>query len=142
MGLLNFLMGGKVALDKPIQAIGNVLDDLFTSDEEKLDKKIILHRLYNQPHILQAHINQTEAQHKSLWVAGWRPAVGWVCAVSLFWHFMLFDLLQWIMLSFFPEIPQLTQLTGTDTLVTLLLSLLGLGGLRTFEKYQNVNKNP
>lgn len=139
MGLLSFLgLGEKAAA--PIQAVGGLLDSLFTSDEEKLDKKILLERLAQQPHMEQTAINKIEAGHRSLFVAGWRPFVGWVCALALSWHFMLYDMVNWIMVSFFPAHPAPPALSGTETLITVLMSLLGLGGLRTLEKFKGVTR--
>ena len=74
MGILSKIIGGAAA--QPVQAVGNVLDKLFTSDEERLDKKIILERLMQQPSLAQIELNKVEAQHRSLFVAGWRPFIG------------------------------------------------------------------
>lgn len=132
MSVLGTLFGGGVAA--PIEAVGNVLDKLFTSDDEKLDKKVILERLAQQPALAQVELNKLEAQHRSVFVAGWRPFIGWVCGFALAWHFVIYDLLNWITINFFPTVTNLPVLSGTDTLLTLVLSLLGLGGMRTFEK--------
>ena len=75
------------------------------------------------------------AGHHSIFVAGWRPFIGWVCGFALLWHFILFDLLTWITVNFFPQVTELPELSGTETLVTVLLSLLGLGAMRTAEKF-------
>ena len=132
MSVLGTLFGVGVAA--PIEAVGNVLDKLFTSDDEKLDKKVILERLAQQPALAQVELNKLEAQHRSVFVAGWRPFIGWVCGFALAWHFVIYDLLNWITINFFPTVTNLPVLSGTDTLLTLVLSLLGLGGMRTFEK--------
>ena len=60
----------------------------------------------------------------------WHPR-----AVSGGCHFILFDLLTWVTVNFFPHVTALPELTGTETLVTVLLSLLGLGAMRTVEKF-------
>lgn len=88
----------------------------------------------------QMEINKTEAAHPSIFVAGWRPFIGWVCGFALLWHFMLFDLAHWCQIAFFPETPALPSLSGTETLVTVLMSMLGLGGLRTVEKLKGVSR--
>ena len=84
-------------------------------------------RRVQQPHLLQAEINKLEAQHRSLFVAGWRPAIGWTCAVGLTFPFIINPLLQWYSGKPGPELP-------LEALTTLIVSLLGLGGLRTVEK--------
>lgn len=89
----------------------------------------------------QMEINKAEAQHASIFVAGWRPFVGWCCGVALAWHFIGFDIANWLRLAFFPEAPEPPALNGTETLVTVLLSMLGLGGLRTVEKLKGVSRD-
>lgn len=89
----------------------------------------------------QMQINKAEAQHPSLFVAGWRPAVGWVCAAALGWQFIGVDIFNWLRLAFFPDVPAPPVLNGADTLVTVLLSMLGLGGLRTVEKLKGVSRD-
>lgn len=90
--------------------------------------------------LAQAEINKIEAQHASVFVAGWRPFIGWVCGIALAWHFLGYDLANWLRLAFFPETPTPPALNGTETLVTVLLSMLGLGGLRTVEKLKGVSR--
>ena len=116
----------------PIEAIGNVLDKLFTSDGEKLDRQIAMERLLLRSSEIQAEINKIEAQHRSLFVAGWRPFIGWVCGFALAWHFIGYDLLSWGAANFGYVNPP--QLIGTGDLLTVVFSLLGLGGMRSFEK--------
>ncbi|WP_417459218.1 3TM-type holin [Kordiimonas sp.] len=90
--------------------------------------------------LAQMEINKAEARHTSIFVAGWRPFVGWVCGMALGWHFMGHDVFNWLRLAFFPHIPAPPQLAGTETLMTVLLSMLGLGGLRTVEKLKGVSR--
>lgn len=80
----------------------------------------------------QAQINQLEAQHRSLFVAGWRPFIGWVCGVALFYNFVLRDIIIFIK----PEWAALPSLQ-MEHLLTVLMGMLGLGGLRTYEKIKN-----
>ena len=119
-------------ISSPIEAIGNVLDKLFTTDGEKLDKQLAMERLVLGASQIQAEINKVEAQHRSLFVAGWRPFIGWVCGFALAWHFIGYDLLRWLAANFGWYAPP--QLVGTNELTTVVFSLLGLGGMRSFEK--------
>ena len=81
---------------------------------------------------LQAEINKIEAQHRTIFVAGWRPFIGWVCGFALAYNFVLRDLLVW----YFGETtaPPALQM---EHLITVLIGMLGLGGMRTFEKLNN-----
>lgn len=85
----------------------------------------------------QLEINKQEAQHKSLFVAGWRPSVGWVCSLALAWNFIFQPLLSWIFFSYGLDLEDAPRL-DTGELTTVLLGMLGLGGLRTYEKRLNV----
>ena len=91
--------------------------------------------------LAQMSVNKAEASHKSIFVAGWRPFVGWVCGCALLWHFIIYDMLNWLRVVLWPLSPAPPSLTGTDTLITILLSMLGLGGLRTVEKLRGVNRD-
>ena len=81
---------------------------------------------------LQGEINKIEAQHRTIFVAGWRPFIGWVCGFALAYNFVLRDLLVWWV---GPETaPPALQM---EHLITVLIGMLGLGGMRTFEKFNN-----
>ena len=80
---------------------------------------------------LQGEINKIEAQHRTIFVAGWRPFIGWVCGFALAYNFVLRDLLVWY---FGETAPPALQM---EHLITVLVGMLGLGGMRTFEKLNN-----
>ncbi|MDA8524199.1 holin family protein [Alphaproteobacteria bacterium] len=77
---------------EPIKAVGNMLDALFTSNKERLGKKAVLARIAEQPGLVQLEINKIEAAYKTVFVAGWRPFIGWVCGLALFYNFTARDL--------------------------------------------------
>ncbi len=84
----------------------------------------------------QLEINKVEAAHHSVFVAGWRPALGWVSAIAFGYSFIIHPLLQWAAVTF-PAVPvDIQQLPDLQIgeLMTLTLGMLGLGGLRTYEK--------
>ena len=83
----------------------------------------------------QLEVNKTEAAHKSLFVSGWRPAVGWTCVFGLVYSFILHPLLSWASSIWGIPVPPMLD---TGPLMTLLFGLLGLGGFRTFEKVKGV----
>ena len=79
----------------------------------------------------QLEVNKVEAAHKSLFVAGWRPAIGWGCALGLFYNVILANIIgSWIDL---PEI-------DTTLLVPVMMGMLGLGAMRSYEKVQGVSR--
>ena len=132
MAILDMLLGRAAA--EPVAAVGRVIDDLFTTDEERLDKEALLARLAQRPALAQIEVNRVEARHRSVFVAGWRPFIGWICGAALAWNFILRDLLVWGLALWAPATPAPAALQ-LEHLLTVLLSLLGLGGLRTFEKF-------
>lgn len=93
----------------------------------------------------QLEINKEEAKSTNLFVAGWRPAVGWICALGLAYNFLIYPFLVWSWsllwacgwidkgLQYPPEL-------NLGTLVTILGGILGLGTLRTAEKVKKVSR--
>ena len=83
---------------------------------------------------IQNEVNKIEAQHRSIFVAGWRPFIGWVCGLALLYNFVIRDLVAWIMPEIMPPALQM------EHLITILMGMLGLGGLRTYEKLKDKSK--
>jgi len=88
----------------------------------------------------QMRINEKEAEHGGMFKGGWRPAVGWICAIAMAYKFVLFPMLISLvqMVAHFTgsEIFPLENLPVIEwgELSVVLLGMLGLGGLRTIEK--------
>jgi hypothetical protein len=87
----------------------------------------------------QIEINKAEAAHKNMFVAGWRPFVGWTCGIALAWHFVGQPLAVFVIVYSGVESPPLPTFE-MESLLTVLLGMLGLGGLRTFEKTKGVSR--
>lgn len=84
----------------------------------------------------QMEVNQEEAKNPNLFVSGWRPCVGWVCALSFSWQFVALPIFLFIGEATGHHIP--TPVFDVSTMVTVLMGLLGLGTLRTYEKVKGV----
>ena len=130
MGLLSRVIGGP-AIDA-VSALGAVFDQLFTSDSERAQAAAIMEKIRQHPTILQAEITKIEASHRSVFVAGWRPFIGWVCGIGLFWAFVGHPVAQWIIAvgRLAIDVPMIM----TDHLLELVMAMLGLGGLRSLDK--------
>lgn len=94
----------------------------------------------------QLEINKQEAAHKSIFVAGWRPFIGWVCGVGIAWQFVVIPILNWVILLLVinnPELEGIPNLPALDMaeLMGLVFALLGMGGLRSFEKSRGVARS-
>jgi len=85
----------------------------------------------------QLQVNQAEAASPSVFVAGWRPAIGWVCGGALAYTYLLYPILMWAAAIWWPNLTP-PKLGNDGMLYELLLGMLGLGGLRTFEKVKGV----
>lgn len=128
-----------------VKAVGDIVDDLITTDEERLEKQLELYkaeREYNykeskllaEENIAQAEVNKEEARSGSLFVAGWRPAIGWVGALALFYQFVLYPILLWI-----PGIKEPPAPLDYTMLYTLITGMLGIAGMRSYDKLKNTD---
>jgi hypothetical protein len=132
-----------MALD-PISAaldLGNTLITRIFPDPAQADAaKLKLLELQKNGELAamtaQTDINKEEAKSSSLFVSGWRPAIGWVCALALAYQYLLRPLGGTFAALIGVVIPPLPGLD--DNLWQLMMGMLGMGGLRTFEKVQGV----
>ena len=142
MGIGAWLFGGAAeSAAKPVEAVGNALDQLFTSDEERAAAAIVMEKLRQQPHILQAEITKVEAAHPSVFVAGWRPAIGWVCVLSLAAYYpprFIVATVLWTHQVWTTGVWAPPPEVGITDILGLVATLLGMAGLRTVEKAKDV----
>ena len=87
----------------------------------------------------QIEVNKAEAASGSIFKGGWRPAVGWVCAIAFAYHFIVKDLIIFGASFAGVELPELPEF-DMGTLLTVLGGMLGIGGLRTYEKQKGLTK--
>jgi len=130
-------------LSSLVPAVSNVLDKVV---EDKDQKAKLAHEIATlaekQAHeaaMAQVEVNKAEAQHRSIFVAGWRPFIGWVCGVALGYHFVLAPFIVFGVAWSGAEIPEIPTF-DMDSLMTVLLGMLGLGGMRSFEKSKGLTK--
>jgi hypothetical protein len=104
--------------------------------KEALEKELV--DAANSVMLAQTEINKAEASHKSVFVAGWRPFIGWVCGVGICWSMVAQPVAQWAMIAWGDG----TELPTIDTsyLMELVTAMLGMSGLRTFEKLRGVER--
>ena len=122
-----------------IGVAGKVLDkfvedkDLKRKLESELKSQII------SLDLAQAQTNLEQAKHSSVFIAGARPAIMWICAFGLGWQFVFQPVAAWILAVSGSEL--LLPLFETEGLMPLTLSLLGLGSMRSFEKFKGIQRN-
>lgn len=123
-----------------VPALGTLVDRLIpdraAAERAKADMEAALVKASNEAALAQVEVNKIEAGHSSVFVAGWRPFIGWVCGAALAWAFIVGPVLAWSLavLGIRESLPPIM----TDNLFELVLAMLGLGGLRTFEKMRGV----
>ena len=125
-------------VDSVIGVAGKVLDKFV---EDKDLKAKLQHEMNMQLHnanLAQVEINKTEAAHRSIFVAGWRPACGWICSIALLYHFVIQPIIVFILSAagYSYDLPSFDM----SSLMTVLMGMLGLGGLRSFEKSKDLTK--
>ena len=116
-----------------IPAVASLLDKFIEDKDEraKLAHEIatLAERQAHDNALAQIKVNEVQAAHKSLFVAGGRPAIMWICALGLFYNVIVHPILDiWL------DMP----VVNTDILMPVMMGLLGLGGMRTIEKIKNV----
>jgi hypothetical protein len=139
-----------IGIGSIIEGVGKVADSLYTTDKERLqmdleNRKLDLEekKIDQATDLAQVEINKIEAGSSSLFVAGWRPAVGWVGVLGLAYQFLGYPLMQWLWsflqgVDIIPKGLQPPPDLQTDQLMVLLSGLLGFGGMRSFEKHKGV----
>ena len=125
-----------------IPIIGSVLDKIIPDNNAKEQAKQQIEKALidnaAQINLTQAETNKIEASHRSIWVSGWRPFLGWCSGFGFAWVFVLSPVAQWVcaLLGIHVVLPNLQ----TEVLMELTLAMLGLAGLRTWEKSKGLTK--
>ena len=117
---------------KTIDSLGNALDKVFTSKGEKLSYAEAMVRLKQIPNLKQLDVNKAEASHRSWFVAGWRPFIGWVCGVGLGVNYVLRPIFNYTLILINSNLPLLESL-DIGALIPLVSGMLGLSILRSNE---------
>ena len=116
--------------------VGPVTGLLDKFIEDKDQKNVLAHEIatMSERHAQEAlkgqlEINKLEAAHKSLFVAGWRPAIGWICALGMLYNTIIANII-----SIWEAVPEV----DTTLLVPVMMGMLGLGAMRSYEKVNQV----
>ena len=119
--------------DAAIKIRQAITNDITADKKAEIELELV--KIEAAAALAQNEVNKIEASSGNLFVAGWRPAVGWLGVFGLAYASIGYPLLVWLSLNFGIQSPPQTD---TDILLTLLAGLLGLGGMRTFEKSKGV----
>lgn len=119
--------------------ITDIIDELVVDKDKKNEIKYKIAELadkaderYHEELMGQIEVNKEEAKHASIFVAGWRPFIGWVGGVGLGYTFVLSPFIEFIARAngFVGEMP----MPDTGQLMTLILAMLGVGAMRSYDK--------
>lgn len=122
-----------------IDSVGKVVGDLHTSDKERMELELRGREIDQKVDLAQIEVNRAEAQHHSIFVAGWRPAIGWVGVAALAYQFLLYPLMIWVWTwgqgaGYIPPGLHPPPVIDSDQLWVVLSGVLGIATMRTYEK--------
>ena len=126
-------------VESVVGVAGKVLDKFIEDKDLKTKLNAELKSQIISLDLAQAQTNLEQAKHSSIFVAGARPAIMWICAFGLGWQFVFQPICVWAMTIWTPALA--IPIIPTEGLMTLTLSLLGLGGMRSFEKTKGIQRN-
>lgn len=125
-----------------IGIIGDVLDKVIPDNNAKQKAKADIEKALidnaSKINLAQAETNKIEAGHRSIWVSGWRPFLGWIAGCGFAWVFVVSPVAQWVCALLGIDI--VLPVLHTDVLMELTLAMLGLAGLRSWEKSKGLTK--
>jgi hypothetical protein len=126
-----------------IESVGKVAGDLITTDKERMQLELEGRKLDQAIDQAQIEVNKVEAASSSVFVAGWRPAIGWIGAAALAYQFLLYPLALWVWTylqgtGWIPKELTPPPVLDADKLWVILSGILGIAGLRSAEKFKGV----
>lgn len=129
------LLGGEGGI---VQTIASFIPNPAEAAKAAADLQGKIITAFLQADADQREINKVEAASPSMFVAGWRPAVGWLCVSTLAWTWTVAPILTWVLVVCHVNMPTPLPQLSNDEAQTLLYALLGVGGFRTVEKLGGV----
>lgn len=136
-------------VDTVVGVVGTVIERLFPDPVKQAEARLELLKLQQSGEMAaltadvtiatnQSNTNTEEAKSANMFIAGWRPYVGWVCGTG-FAVQMLGPLLTWGSAMFGHKVD--FPVMDFSTMMPVLMGMLGLGGMRTYEKFKGVEGN-
>ena len=125
MSILSSLIGPATSL------LDKVIEDKDEKNRIAFELSTLAERHANELAKGQLEVNKVEAAHKSLFVAGWRPSIGWCCSLGLLYHVLIAPIA-----SIWVEVPEIDP----SLLMTTMTGMLGLGAMRSYEKTRGVSR--
>ncbi|MCK5604275.1 hypothetical protein KAR91_20470 [Candidatus Pacearchaeota archaeon] len=143
MGLIGALFGGGAkgageGVGAVLGGVGGLAKDLRSAFTGEMPNEMIIKLNEIDAAIAkgQADINMIDAQSGNMFQAGWRPAIGWTCAIGVFYHFIGYPFILWVIAVLGIEVVAPTL--NTQGLMSLVMGMLGMGAMRSWEKHKGV----
>lgn len=125
-------------IDDAIAAGLKVIDKFIPDPAEKVKAEQALRQDLLTWDKSQTDVNAVEAQHASLWVSGWRPALGWTSAFAFAFIYVVGPMITWVSTLYGRPVP--LPSFNVDALMSLTFGMLGLAGMRSWEKIKGIAK--
>ena len=141
MGILDSIGFGKVVV-APIEAIGNVIDKVYTSEEKKLSSQKMIDHLKQNPQQWIIKLNKIIASDTRLFNSGWRSFIGWICGFCL----VVYYVPQYILSTYFWVLSCIESNSisaypiDPSSLMQLVYLMLGFGTLKSFERIIGIKR--
>jgi len=127
-----------------IEAVGKIAGDLITTDKEKMEMEIEQRKLDLEEKKLdmavgmaQIDVNKEEAKSSNLFVAGWRPFIGWGCGIAFIYSTLIEPVCRFVAMTIFMYSGAFPTI-DSDLTMQVMLGMLGLGAMRSYEKKSGV----
>lgn len=132
-----------LALGGIIETVGKIAGDLVTTDKERMELAIKGQEVEQRTDLAQVEVNKVEAAHASLFISGWRPAVGWLGVFALGYQFIAYPIMVWAWAiaqnqGHIPAGVSPPPMIPSDELWVILSGILGIAGMRSVEKVRGV----
>lgn len=132
-----------IGIGEVIGAVGKVAGDLITTEKERRQLDLEEKKIDQATDLAQIEVNKVEAASSSVFVAGWRPAIGWIGAAAMAYQFLLYPMLLWVWTylqgtNWIPKELTPPPVLDADQLWVILSGILGIAGMRSFEKTKGV----
>lgn len=114
-----------------VEEVGKTVRQVLPNELEKRELDLREQEIDQKTQLAQIEVNKTEASHANLFVAGWRPFIGWCGGIGIGYSFILAPLLDQLFGLGMPDM-------DVGELMVLVLSMLGVGAMRTYEKTRGV----
>lgn len=123
-------------LSPVISKLANYIPDPVAKAKAEAEATTEMLQFVTQQNTAQLAVDQAEANNTNVFVAGWRPAIGWACGAAFTWQYVGFPIAQFILAAF--NHPVILPVLNTGDMMPVLLGMLGMGGLRSVEKIKGV----